>query len=250
VVASGVGTAAINRHVSALRFFFRVTLKRYAVVEHTHFIHDSLSDPIACGLIDAFEGLSASFPFLTLEDLVDDRGLSDGTGAWTCLGENQVDRVTRANDSSLWNASFKLAVPVSRLISASYGPDKSASDSGFRGKHGSVVWSKGDRARQDATFRVWQRACAFLAISGRVRACSGARAGTGQTKRSLASATAERPRRGRGLTRSQIKLSIRTNLQTWSFRTSIRRVARPSFTDVRAIEPNSAVPTRACEVTR
>jgi integrase/recombinase XerD len=30
VVASGVGTAAINRHVSALRFFFRVTLKRYA----------------------------------------------------------------------------------------------------------------------------------------------------------------------------------------------------------------------------
>jgi hypothetical protein len=127
---------------------------------------------------------------------------------------------------------------------------KSASDSGFRGKYGFVVWSKGERARQDATFRVWQRACAFLAISGRVRACSGARAGTGQTKRSLASATAERPRRGRGLTRSQIKLSIRTNLQTWSFRTSIRRVARPSFTDVRAIEPNSAVPTRACEVTR
>jgi hypothetical protein len=116
-------------------------------------------------------------------------------------------------------------------------------------KYGFVVWSKGERARQDATFRVWQRACAFLAISGRVRACSGARAGTCQTKRSLASATAERPRRGRGLARSQIKLSIRTNLQTWSFRTSIRRVARP-FTDVRTIEPNSAVPTRACEVTR
>jgi hypothetical protein len=83
----------------------------------------NLSDPVACGLIDAFECLSASFPFLTLEDLVDDRGLSDGTGAWTCLGENQVDRVTRASDSSLCNASFKLAVPVSRLISASYGPD-------------------------------------------------------------------------------------------------------------------------------
>src|SRR5947208_3524790 len=32
VVASGVGAAAINRHVSALRFFFRVTLKRYAIV--------------------------------------------------------------------------------------------------------------------------------------------------------------------------------------------------------------------------
>src|SRR5215469_6511440 len=40
VVASGVGTAAFNRHVSALRFFFRVTLKRYAIVEHTHFIHE------------------------------------------------------------------------------------------------------------------------------------------------------------------------------------------------------------------
>jgi site-specific recombinase XerD len=40
VVASGVGAAAINRHLSALRFFFRVTLKRYAIVEHTHFIHE------------------------------------------------------------------------------------------------------------------------------------------------------------------------------------------------------------------
>jgi integrase/recombinase XerD len=36
VAASGVGAGAINRNVSALRFFFRVTLKRYAIVEHTH----------------------------------------------------------------------------------------------------------------------------------------------------------------------------------------------------------------------
>jgi hypothetical protein len=46
VVTSGVGTAAINRHVSALRFFFRVTLKRYAIVEHTHFIHEPCKLPV------------------------------------------------------------------------------------------------------------------------------------------------------------------------------------------------------------
>src|SRR5258708_121068 len=46
VVASGVGAAAINRHVSALRFFFRVTLKRYAIVEHTHFIHEPCKLPL------------------------------------------------------------------------------------------------------------------------------------------------------------------------------------------------------------
>ena len=46
VVASGVGTAAINRHVSALRFFFRVTLKRYAVVEHTTFVHQPRKLPV------------------------------------------------------------------------------------------------------------------------------------------------------------------------------------------------------------
>jgi integrase/recombinase XerD len=46
VVASGVGAAAINRHVSALRFFFRVTLKRYAIVEHTHFIHEPRKLPV------------------------------------------------------------------------------------------------------------------------------------------------------------------------------------------------------------
>src|SRR5205823_7317701 len=40
VAASGVGVAVINRTASALRFFFRVTLGRYAIVEHTHFIHE------------------------------------------------------------------------------------------------------------------------------------------------------------------------------------------------------------------
>src|SRR5206468_422250 len=64
VVASGVGTAAINRHVSALRFFFRVTLKRYAIVEHTHFIHEPHKLPIVLSqqevarLLDAAPRLS------------------------------------------------------------------------------------------------------------------------------------------------------------------------------------------------
>jgi site-specific recombinase XerD len=63
VVTSGVGTAAINRHVSALRFFFRVTLKRYAIVEHTHFIHEPCKLPVVLSqqevarLLDAAPGL-------------------------------------------------------------------------------------------------------------------------------------------------------------------------------------------------
>src|SRR6266849_5515737 len=63
VVASGVGAAAINRHLSALRFFFRVTLKRYAIVEHTHFIHEPRKLPVVLSpeevarLLDAAPGL-------------------------------------------------------------------------------------------------------------------------------------------------------------------------------------------------
>src|SRR5439155_4148070 len=63
VVASGVSAAAINRHVSALRFFFRVTLKRYAIVEHTHFIHEPCKLPVVLSqqevarLLDAAPGL-------------------------------------------------------------------------------------------------------------------------------------------------------------------------------------------------
>src|SRR2546425_6263334 len=63
VVASGVGAAAINRHVSALRFFFRVTLKRHAIVEHTHFIHEPRKLPVVLSqqevarLLDAAPGL-------------------------------------------------------------------------------------------------------------------------------------------------------------------------------------------------
>src|SRR5438067_5468531 len=63
VAARGVGAGAINRNVSALRFFFRVTLKRYAIVEHTHFIHEPRKLPVVLSaeevvrLLDAAPGL-------------------------------------------------------------------------------------------------------------------------------------------------------------------------------------------------
>jgi site-specific recombinase XerD len=63
VGASGVGAGAINRNVSALRFFFRVTLKRYAIVEHTHLIHEPRKLPVVLNpeevvrLLDAAPGL-------------------------------------------------------------------------------------------------------------------------------------------------------------------------------------------------
>jgi site-specific recombinase XerD len=63
VAASGVGAGAINRNVSALRFFFRVTLKRYAIVEHTHLIHEPRKLPVVLSpeevvrLLDSAPGL-------------------------------------------------------------------------------------------------------------------------------------------------------------------------------------------------
>ena len=40
LASSGAGTPILNQTVAALRFFFRVTLKRHAIIEHTAFIHD------------------------------------------------------------------------------------------------------------------------------------------------------------------------------------------------------------------
>ncbi len=40
LAASGVGVPTINQTVSTLRFFFKVTLKRHDIVEHTHVIHE------------------------------------------------------------------------------------------------------------------------------------------------------------------------------------------------------------------
>jgi integrase/recombinase XerD len=63
VAQSGVGTGALNATVTALRFFFRVTLKRYAIVEHTAFVHEPRKLPVVLSpeeiarFLDAAPGL-------------------------------------------------------------------------------------------------------------------------------------------------------------------------------------------------
>jgi site-specific recombinase XerD len=46
LAASGAGTPILNHTVSALRFFFRVTLGRSNIIEHTTFIHESRKLPV------------------------------------------------------------------------------------------------------------------------------------------------------------------------------------------------------------
>jgi integrase/recombinase XerD len=43
---SGADTPTVNHTVSALRFLFRVTLKRYAIVEYTHFVREPRKLPM------------------------------------------------------------------------------------------------------------------------------------------------------------------------------------------------------------
>src|SRR5438067_6726317 len=63
LAASGVGVPTLNQTVSTLRFFFRVTLKRHDIVEHTHFIHEPRKLPVVLSpeevarLLDAAPGL-------------------------------------------------------------------------------------------------------------------------------------------------------------------------------------------------
>ncbi|MCP1850188.1 integrase/recombinase XerD [Bradyrhizobium sp. USDA 4508] len=63
LTASGVGAPTINQTVSTLRFFFRVTLKRHEIVEHTHVIHEPRKLPVVLSveevarLLDAAPGL-------------------------------------------------------------------------------------------------------------------------------------------------------------------------------------------------
>jgi site-specific recombinase XerD len=63
LAASGVGVPTLNQAVSTLRFFFRVTLKRSDIIEHTTFIHDPRKLPVVLGpeevarLLDAAPGL-------------------------------------------------------------------------------------------------------------------------------------------------------------------------------------------------
>ena len=63
LAAGGVGVATLNQTISTLRFFFRVTLKRHDIVEHTHFIHEPRKLPVVLSpeevarLLDAAPGL-------------------------------------------------------------------------------------------------------------------------------------------------------------------------------------------------
>jgi len=63
LAASGVGVPTINQTVSTLRFFFKVTLRRHEIVEHTHVIHEPRKLPVVLSveevarLLDAAPGL-------------------------------------------------------------------------------------------------------------------------------------------------------------------------------------------------
>ena len=63
LTTSGVGVPTINQTVSTLRFFFKVTLKRHEIVEHTHVIHEPRKLPVVLSveevarLLDAAPGL-------------------------------------------------------------------------------------------------------------------------------------------------------------------------------------------------
>jgi site-specific recombinase XerD len=60
---SGVGVPTLNQAVSTLRFFFRVTLKRHDILEHTHFICEPRKLPVVLSpeqvarLLDAAPGI-------------------------------------------------------------------------------------------------------------------------------------------------------------------------------------------------
>ena len=59
----GAGVQTLNQSVATLRFFFRVTLKRHDILEHTHFIHEPRKLPVVLSpeevarLLDAAPGL-------------------------------------------------------------------------------------------------------------------------------------------------------------------------------------------------
>jgi site-specific recombinase XerD len=63
LAASGVGVSTLNQTVSTLRFFFRVTLRRHDIVEHTHFIHEPRRLPVVLR-VEEVEWLLAATPGL------------------------------------------------------------------------------------------------------------------------------------------------------------------------------------------
>jgi site-specific recombinase XerD len=63
LVASGAGVPTLNQSTATLRFFFRVTLKRSDIIEHTTFIHEPRKLPVVLSpeevarFLDAAPGL-------------------------------------------------------------------------------------------------------------------------------------------------------------------------------------------------
>jgi site-specific recombinase XerD len=63
LAASGAGVSTLNQSTATLRFFFRVTLKRSAIIEHTAFIHEPRKLPVVLSpeevarFLDAAPGL-------------------------------------------------------------------------------------------------------------------------------------------------------------------------------------------------
>ncbi|MHC2255703.1 integrase [Bradyrhizobium embrapense] len=60
LTASGVGAPTINQTVSTLRFFFRVTLKRHEIVDHTHVIHEPRKLPVVLSVEEVARLLDAA----------------------------------------------------------------------------------------------------------------------------------------------------------------------------------------------
>jgi len=60
LAASGVGVPTINQSVSTLRFFFRVTLRRHEIVEHTHVIHEPRKLPVVLSVEEVARLLEAA----------------------------------------------------------------------------------------------------------------------------------------------------------------------------------------------
>src|SRR6476469_6134135 len=60
LTTSGVGVPTVNQTVSTLRFFFRVTLKRHDILEHTHFIHEPRKLPVVLSLEEVVRLLDAA----------------------------------------------------------------------------------------------------------------------------------------------------------------------------------------------
>jgi integrase/recombinase XerD len=58
--ASGVGVPTINQTVSTLRFFFRVTLKRHEIIEHTHVVHEPRKLPVVLSVEEVARLLDAA----------------------------------------------------------------------------------------------------------------------------------------------------------------------------------------------